>query len=30
MIPMISITWIAVSFAIALSLSVIMAGRTEP
>jgi len=27
---MITIAWIAVSFAIALSLSIIMAGRTEP
>jgi hypothetical protein len=30
MSPMISIAWLAVSFAIAFSLSVVTAGRTEP
>jgi hypothetical protein len=30
MSPTITIAWIAVSFAIAFSLSIIMAGRTEP
>jgi hypothetical protein len=30
MSPMIAIAWIAVSYAIALSLSVVMAGRAEP